>query len=343
MESGFRIRSVREEDVGDLSRLSKLVYFINLPDDRNILEKKIRLSIDSFSGRLEDKFEGEYILVLEDLKEKKLIGSSMIIARHGSPSSPHMYFRLKEIQKYSESIHSGLIHQVLQLKFDHDGPTEIGGLVVSPEYRGHRAKLGRQLSFSRFLFIKMKRRWFKDRMLSELMPPLSENKESPLWEAVGRRFTNLSYKEADILSRKNKEFVTSLFPRGDIYTCLLPGEVRDAIGKVGKDSEPVRHMLENIGFRWRNDVDPFDGGPHYWAETDKITLIRQTERFNVNKNPLKKRGKEFGLVGYLKEGGHFCAMQSHYQTSRRSILLPKQTSDNLELEAGDPIFLMPLV
>ena len=35
-------------------------------------------------------------------------------------------------------------------------------------------------------------------------------------------------------------------------------------------------MLERIGFTWKQHIDPFDGGPHYWADTDKITTPVQT-------------------------------------------------------------------
>ncbi len=342
MDSPFIIRSCREDDLEGLYRLAQMVYFINLPADREILSQKIRLSLASFSGELEDKFEREYIFVLESLEDNSIVGTSMIIARHGSPLVPHMYFELRELQKYSETIHSGFIHKVLRLKFEHDGPTEIGGLVVNPSYRKHKAKLGRQLSYARFLYIKMKRRWFKNHVLSELMPPLTEKGESVLWEAVGRRFTNLSYQEADALSRKNKEFVTSLFPKGDIFTCLLDGEVRDAIGRVGPGAEPVKHMLEQIGFRWRQHIDPFDGGPHYLAETDKITLVRETKKLKLGREPLKKRVKEYGLVAPVVENGFLC-MQTPYEVNRHSVALPKLSLEALEQPAGTPLFWMPII
>src|SRR5580765_209508 len=117
MESNFCIRSVREEDLDELHRLAKLVYFINLPADRDILKEKISISTESFSGTIVDKFAREYILVMEDLENHTIVGTSMIIARHGNAASPHMYFELKEVQKYSETIHSGFIHKVLRLKF----------------------------------------------------------------------------------------------------------------------------------------------------------------------------------------------------------------------------------
>lgn len=341
MDPAFLIRSAREDDLEGLFKLSQQVYFINLPEDREVIKRKIQLSLRSFNGDIEDRHAREYIFVLENLKDGSLIGTSMIIARHGSPQEPHMYFELREIKKYSETIHSGIIHNVLHLRFDEDGPTEIGGLVLDPQYRKSDARLGRQLSFSRFLFIKMRRRWFKDRILSELMPPLTESGESVLWEALGRKFTNLSYPEADVLSRRNKEFVTSLFPKGDIYTCLLPGEARDAIGKVGKATEPVKHMLEKIGFRWKQHIDPFDGGPHYWAETDKISIVRETKKYKVSREPLKRKSKEIMLCGAFDKNEFLCA-QTSVEITRGSIHLPKQVMEALHLEAGDPVYAMPV-
>jgi len=342
MDSPFLIRSVREDDLENLFSLSKLVYFINLPADRDVLKEKIKTSIDSFSGAIEDKFAREYILVMENTEDNSLVGTSMIIARHGSPTSPHMYFDLKEIKKYSETMHFGLIHKVLQLRFDTDGPTEIGGLVIHPSYRGYPGKLGRQLSYARFLFIKMKRRWFKNHILSELMPPLTESGESVLWEALGRKFTNLSYYEADLLSRNNKEFVTSMFPRGDIYTCLLSGEARDAIGKVGQGAQPVKHMLERIGFEWRHHIDPFDGGPHYWAETDKISIVKETRKVSVKREPLKRKSKEGALAGILV-GSEFRCLQTSFELAKGSVYLPKLASENLGITAGkEPVYLMPI-
>ena len=341
MDSPYIIRSVEEEDIDSLYELSKNVYFINLPEDREVLREKITLSMNSFKGELEDKFKREYIFVMEDEKSGNIVGTSMILGRHGSPDCPHMYFELSEIQKYSETIHAGFIHKVLRLKFDTDGPTEIGGLVIHPSYRGAKGKLGKQLSFSRFLFMKIRRRWFKDRILSELMPPLTENGESILWESLGRKFTNLSYQEADVLSRKNKEFVTSLFPKGEIYTVMLPGEARDAIGKVGTATEPVKHMLEKLGFRWKAHIDPFDGGPHYWADTDKITIMQESRRFSIAKEVLKKKTKTLGLVGF-HSGEKFRCKLTCYDWKRGKVILPKSTLDSLRIEGREQkVYVMP--
>src|SRR6185436_10013966 len=76
------------------------------------------------------------------------------------------------------------------------------------------------------------------------------------------------------LSSKNKEFIFSLFPTGKIYVTFLPADARNAIGKVSKDTEPVMHMLKKIGFQYKNQVDPFDGGPHLHANVDEILPIK---------------------------------------------------------------------
>lgn len=226
IDADFLIRSVRESDLEDLERLSELVYFINLPSNRDLLKEKIRKSVDSFNGQIQDKFEREYIFVLVDQKSSRVIGTSMIIARHGSPDIPHMYFELKEKQKYSETIHAGFIHKVLSLKFDSDGPTEIGGLVIDPSYRGHKLKLGRILSFCRFSFMKMKRRWFKDRVLSELMPPCQKVEKACFGRLSGEDSQTFRIKMPISSHGKTRNLSRLYFPKEifTLYFCLVrPG------------------------------------------------------------------------------------------------------------------------
>lgn len=270
----FLLRSARLSDLPDLYRLSQLVLFINLPPDEAIIKRSIEKSIRSFSNPSQKLSENDYIFVLEDLDEKKVIGVSMIHAQHGTEKEPHFFFRVGHESKFSQTLNTGFIHGTLKFGLEQNGPTEIGGLVLHPEYRGLPGKLGKQLSFVRFLYISRNRSAFKEVIHSELMPPLDAKGNSPLWEAIGRRFLNMEYHEADELSRKNKEFILSLFPTDTIYQVLLPMEARDAIGKVGRETQPVKKMLESIGFQYANEVDPFDGGPHYRANTSDIAPIQ---------------------------------------------------------------------
>jgi arginine N-succinyltransferase len=270
----FRLRSAVLSDLDDLLELSQLVTFINLPPDQRIIQEKLQNSERSFKSPSKELWRDYYIFVLEDISKSKVIGASMIHAQHGTEDEPHFYLKVDKEQKYSESINTGFIHGTLKLGYDTNGPTEIGGLVLHPDYRGNSLKLGKQLSYVRFLYIGMYPKRFKEMIHSELMPPLDEDGNSPLWEAIGRRFLNMDYQAADVLSRQNKEFILSLYPSDTIYETLLPIEARHAIGKVGKETEPVKKMLQSIGFKYTHEVDPFDGGPHYRAKQSGISLIK---------------------------------------------------------------------
>jgi arginine N-succinyltransferase len=293
----FLAREAETKDLEDLYKLAGMANFINLPHNKALLTKQIAKSVQSFRSRSVNPREGEYLFILEDREAGRIVGTSMMVAQHGTADQPHTFFSVVPKKKVSKSLHIGFLHQVLRLGFDYDGPTEIGGLVLSAEYRGRPEKLGKLLSFVRFMYIAARRTNFRDEVLCELMPPFNDRGDSPIWEEVGRKFTNLSYAEADRLSRRSKEFITSLFPEGDIYTCMLPGEAREAIGQVNPDTLPVKKMLEGIGFQYRNMIDPFDGGPHYWAKTSAIDPVRRTKRLRyAEKKPGKEHRKAEGLL-----------------------------------------------
>lgn len=271
----FQLRAAQLDDLEDLYQLSQLVVFINLPPDKNIIERKIQSSLKSFISPSKVMAENYYLFVLEDLQSQKVVGASMIHAQHGTEDEPHFFLTVGQENKFSSTINTGFIHGTLKLGLDHDGPTEIGGLILSPDYRKNDLKLGKQLSYIRFLFMAIHPERFKSHVHSELMPPFDRDGRSPLWEAIGRRFMNMEYHDADILSRSNKEFILSLFPSDTIYETLLPIDARNAIGKVGHDTLPVKKMLESIGFHYTNEVDPFDGGPHYRAELKEIKPVKE--------------------------------------------------------------------
>lgn len=287
----FRIRNVKETDLEDIFELSKLQVFINLPANQEKLRKIIVNSLASFKSPSKTLENNYFLFVLEDLTKKKVIGVSMIHGKHGTEDEPHFYLRVSREHKFSTTINTGFIHGTLKLGTESNGWTEIGGLILDPEYRGNELKLGKQLSFVRFLYIAMNPELFTQNIHCELMPPFDENGNSPLWEAIGRRFMNMNYDDADRLSRENKEFILSLYPSDTIYETLLPMHARNAIGKVGKSTLPVKKMLESIGFKYMNEVDPFDGGPHYRCLKKEIKPIKEkfvgkvSTQFNSENEP----------------------------------------------------------
>jgi arginine N-succinyltransferase len=340
------LREIQERDIDTLERFSQIPGFINIPSDRDLLREKVRTSLDSFRSQKPPE-DGKYIFVAEDLAQHRVVGTSMIATRHGTPDSPHFYFQVGNEEKFSETINTGFIHGTLELKHEIDGPSELGGLVIDPEIRNSELRIGRQISFVRFLFLALHRNRFRDQLLAELLPPLNKRGQSPLWEAIGRRFTNMDYWEADQLCQKNKEFILSLFPQGKIYTSFLTAEARNAIGKVGKDTEPVVHMLKKIGFEYRNQVDPFDGGPHLWAKVEGLRPLRRLSSGKLSQAAEGVRG-EAGLLARL-EGpqGQFRAvsLEARHAGDRIEVCDPifnlSTLRDVLGLRPDDSVAFMP--
>jgi arginine N-succinyltransferase len=336
------LRDVQKTDLPGLKRLAAVLNTVNLPNNEETLEAIIDKSVKSFSGKVKNPLEREYLFVLEDVRNSLLIGTSMIIAQHGTYEAPHIYYEVSEREAYSASLERHFRHKVLSIGYNYEGPTEIGGLVVDPPYRATPDKPGKQLSFVRFLFIAMHKRLFRPRVLAELLPPLMPDGRSLLWEACGKKFTGLTYLEADRLSRQNKEFIKELFPSSDIYASLFPERVQKVLGEVGPQTRGVQRMLERIGFRYVERIDPFDGGPHFEAKVDDITLIRRYRTVKLAEEDFEMEGDDV-LVALEKDSGRnrFRSVRCTVRVDNNVVYLPPKAKEVLEAEPGDKLSLIP--
>jgi arginine N-succinyltransferase len=273
----YEIRAALPTDEDQLFEVARHLNTVNLPHDRGAIQELLHVSEESFSHKLPVN-RREYVFVLRDLVNDRVIGTSMILAQLGRRDAPYIYVDVIEEEKYSATIDRHFHHTLLRIGYSYNGPTEIGGLVLHPDYRRVPERLGQSLSYIRFLFLATHRALFRPEVVAELLPPLLPDGTSHLWEALGRRFTGLSYAEADVLSKKNKEFIRQLFPESVIHASLLSPQAQEVIGKVGSQTRGVEKMLRRIGFQYAHRVDPFDGGPHFAANTDDITLVMQSRR-----------------------------------------------------------------
>jgi arginine N-succinyltransferase len=339
----FLIREAFREDLDQIHEVASHLNTVNLPNDRNALEGILDLSHRSFSGEVE-VFEREYLFVIEDVEARKVVGTSMIHAQHGTRKSPHVFFEILQEERYSETLDRHFVHQALRIGYNYSGPTEIGGLIVVPSYRGRPEALGKLLSYVRFLYIAMHRDRFRGEVLSELLPPLEPDGTSKLWESLGRHFTGLTYQEADKISKNNKEFIRNLFPQGLIYTVMLPKDVQNFIGVVGPQTRGVEKMLRAIGFEYAERIDPFDGGPHYQARTDDVSLVKNTRRAKVVAIDGADDGRPYGMVAvehataprFLATGTRFRLMGTG------EIGLTDVTRSTLRVKPGDEVAYLPL-
>ncbi len=376
----FLMRRAKIEDVPTLLKLAKMVHFINLPADRDIIADKAMWSEECFrkaalgtpvlrtgSGSLPSPsgsesrathdrgagpiYSGEksglgsavsrsdlFMFALEDTENGGgVLGTSQIIAHMGGPGRPNVSLRLTKKEMFSQTLQMGASHIVAKLHLDETGPTEIGGLILQPSYRGHKAKLGRFLSLVRFHFIGLHRALFAERVIAELMGPVTPDGRNTLWEYLGRRFINLTYAEADSFCQFSKEFITALFPHEEIYLTLLSPEARSVIATVGPETLPARGMLEKLGFAYKDLIDCFDGGPTLEALTANISLIRDTRRLPIGPACAAADANQTAIVSILDPDGEFRAVQTKCILEPAAIRLTQEALDALRVQPGGPI------
>jgi arginine N-succinyltransferase len=392
----FVMRRARTEDVPTLLKLAKMVHFINLPADKDIIADKAVWSRHCFlkaalaeqpksskngkhgstkdlsPPRTADRGAGPlhgmsmmhssngkgsedsglaaavsrsdlFMFVLEDTESNGVLGTSQIISKMGGPGRPNVSFRLTKKEMFSNTLQMGVSHMVAKLHLDESGPTEIGGLILQPSYRGHKGKLGRFLSLVRFHFIGLHRAWFSERIIAEMMAPITPDGRNTLWEYLGRRFINLTYTEADSFCQYSKEFITALLPREEIYLTLLPPEARSVIAQVGPETLPARRMLEKLGFAYRDLVDCFDGGPTLEANTADISTIRQTKRLTLGEPARESDLDTVAIVSTLDADGEFRAVQTPCCVdAQRRVRLQKPCYEHLQAQPGTSVGFTPL-
>jgi arginine N-succinyltransferase len=340
----YEIRGAVPSDLTELLSLARHLNSVNLPDEPGHVARLLEISEKSFLGQIENPRRRKYVFLIRDRELGIAVGTSTIVAQLGRRDAPYIYLDVSTEEKYSASTDRHFQHTVLRIGFSYDGPTELGGLVVHPDHRRSNEKLGLLISYVRFLFIASHRELFKAELLAELMPPLEPDGTSQLWEAFGRRFTDMDYAEADLRSSEDKTFIRDLFPRGEVYASLLSKEAQALIGKVGPQTRGVERMLRRLGFRYAERIDPFDGGPHFVANADEVTLIQNTRSatFAGNAAGLGATGPRCLVARELQAPPYFRAVACRARDEGSRLWLPPDAVEVLGATTGELLRVLPL-
>ncbi len=249
--------------------------FTSLPTDEPTIRMRLGASAQSFAGAIAP-VEAWYTLVLEDLATGRIEGVAGVKAAVGV-KRPHFSFRVVTLAQSSPILGLRFDHSALVLVNECAGWTEVGSLFLRPERRAGGA--GRLLAQSRYLLIASAPQNFAETVLAELRGWFDEAGECPFWETVGCKFFRLPFDQADLMSvSTDGQFILDLAPRHPIYVELLPDAARAVIGKVHREGEPARAMLEREGFRFQGLVDIFDAGPTVACPRDDIRTVRDSVR-----------------------------------------------------------------
>ena len=301
-DPAFVIREARVGDHHQLLNLARELDSINLPTDARAMREAIGISVQAFRGRIRDRSRAVYIFCAQERSAGRLVAASMIIGKHGTPAAPHYYLDMDSDERYSHTLRKSFRHPYLRLRYSMDGPTEIGGLIVTAPMRGHAERIGKQISWVRFLYIGMHRKRFEDQVLAEMLAPMLPEHGNVFWDHYGRSVTGLSFREADILSARDKEFIRALFPDTPLYTFLLPEEVRASLGAVGENTRAAVRLLEQAGMKFLKQIDPFDGGPYYGAATSQLLPVQQVSTYALSAGePAPERTRQY-LVAHEDHG-----------------------------------------
>jgi len=334
----LRVRPIRATDKQafyDLAHLSG-PGFTSLPDDKELLESRVTLSIESFEKEIEKRGEEGYLLVLEDMETDTIIGTSAVKVGVGT-SKPFFSYKLFTIAQTSSAAKRRFDMEVMMLVNEYAGATEVGTLFLRPEYR--KGGAGSLIARSRYMLIANEPHRFSRNVLSELRGVVSEDGQSPFYEHLAKKFFDMEFHEVDHLTGvTDKQFITDLMPKYPIYVDLLPDAAREVIGKTHRDGGGARKLLEKEGFRYERVIDIFDGGPTLSAPRDDIYSVKHSRL-------LQSKAGAAGTLRALVSNGRIkgfraCLAMVEVHPEEARVVVESSVLDALEVASGDIIRLI---
>ena len=332
----FRLRAARPEDIEPLYEMAKLTGggFTNLPADRKALGSKLERAAAAF-GRDEDTLgDDQFVLVLENTENGQVRGTCQLFSQVGQ-QWPFYSYRLNTLTQHSQELDRTVRAELLSLTTDLEGSSEVGGLFLHPNERA--GGLGLLLARSRYLFIRMHRQRFAERVLAELRGIIDDAGGSPFWDGVAGRFFGMSFQEADYFNAINgNQFIADLMPKHPVYVAMLDEEARKVIGLPHPTGRAAMRMLEKEGFAFEGYVDIFDGGPTMLARTDNVVSVRDAVAGKVSHTDLDVGERALVATGSL--GSFRCAYGMREVAEDGSIAIDGTCGRTLEVGEGDEVW-----
>jgi len=271
------LRPATQADHGEVLALAREagIGMTSLPPDSHVLERKIAATEQSFAGKPDHAMGHRFLFVLEDTEQKKLVGSTGIVA-HVGLSRPFYSYKLSTIVQASAGLKIYSMQRVLHMVNDYTGATEIGSLFLLPGWR--RDGIGRFLSRSRFLMLAQFPQLFDEVVISEIRGMQDANGDSPFYDNLAKIFFQMDFRRADFINAtQGGQFISDLMPKYPIYVNLLPPQAQAAIGTPLEASKPAMAMLTQEGFRWQGYIDVFDAGPTLQTERAHIRTVAESQ------------------------------------------------------------------
>ncbi len=334
-------RSALNTDLDAIHHLAEEsgVGLTTLSKDKKILAKRLHWSTESFHKNVEKANDEYYLFVLEDPKNKKIIGVSGIESCTGH-EAPFYSYKISKRTRICRSLNIRSDYEVLSLVNDNQGRSEICTLFLDPKYRKH--KNGLLLSKARFLFIAQHPMRFTSTIIAEMRGVSDENGLSPFWENVGNHFFHMSFAEADRLTlTTDKQFIADLMPRNPIYIKLLSLQAQAVIGQPHPSTQTAMNILLKEGFRYNKYIDIFDAGPTLEVPRVKIKTIELSHVVTI-----KNISDEVSSTNYLLANTQLdfraTINSALVNKEKNTCIISKNTANLLQVTCGDRLRVAPL-
>jgi arginine N-succinyltransferase len=261
-QSLFVVRPVALADVAALESLASVATpgVHTLPKTRATIEKAVERSLASFAAQVDLPSDEYYAFVLEVADTKALLGMAAIAATAGS-NGTFFSFRNDVIQQVSRDLNIAHSVHALTLCSDLTGYSQLSSFYMRDWHKaGLEATL---LSRARLMFAAAAPHRFADRFFASLAGVTDTHGNSPFWEALGRKFFQMDFLQAERLieGARNRSLIVELMPHYPVYVPLLSGEAQAAMGQVHIEGELPFRILSSEGFATDDFIDIFDGGP----------------------------------------------------------------------------------
>ncbi len=330
------IRPIRKNDLTALLKIATESGhgFTSLPNNEELLTKKIARSEASFAKQVGCPNDEGYLFVLEDTTTGEVVGTSGIEAAVGLDDAFYHYHLSKVIHS-SRTLNVYNPVDILTLCNDYTGATELCTLFLRNEYRKNNN--GRLLSKMRFMFMKQHQNRFAQTVIAEMRGVSDENGSSPFWKWLEDHFFSMDFPTADYLTGiGQKVFIAELMPKYPIYVNLLSEDAQAVVGKVHENTKPAIKLLENEGFTFNGYVDIFDAGPTVEAKIDNICTVRES------KNKTVKIGECTGSTAVMLtncEIQNFRALLAdiQYEENNDHIVISPELASALLVAEGDTL------
>ena len=276
----WRIRSCKYSDLNDLLALSKSIGegMTSMPQTSLGWRRKIAQAEASFAGQPD---AGSYFLVLEDVANGKIIGTTAVYTGVGEKRPLFVYRHDK--QKQSLFLESAL-----------SGASEIGSLFLSPTARVKG--LGRALSQARFLMMATFPQLFSATVMATCRGWLDNNDESPVWQHVGQRHHNINFKEVvERTAQHGNEWLAKKLP-SHISLKNLSSEALSLLGEPHSQSAPAQTILREENFVKSDFIDLADGGPTLTCQPTKIKSYQASVTTQLRRANRPLQGEDMYMI-----------------------------------------------